>query len=65
LLATIWRENKPSEPPFEASDNDSSLLSKATDHLKHEQGEELKALLKESFGSPDDVCVINSSGESH
>lgn len=59
FLATIWRENKPSEIPFEQFDPESTLLRKATTYLKLEQGEELKLLLKESFGTPDDVCMSN------
>ena len=58
LLASIWKENKPSEDPFESSDIDTSLLKKATTYLRLEQGEELKTLLKKSFGSPDDVNPI-------
>jgi hypothetical protein len=55
LLAIIWRQNNPNESPFEASVVDANLLNKATSFLKHEQGEELKTLLKDSFGCPDDV----------
>lgn len=63
LLAAIWRDNKPGEALLEAGPGtdsvDANLLTKATLCLEHEQGEELKVLLKESFGSPDDVSFVS------
>lgn len=70
LLASIWRENKPedastfleSEPnsdgPGATDVIDASLLNQAVLYLAHEQEDELKNLLKESFGSPDDASYI-------
>lgn len=57
LLSCIWRENNGLDSSEDATDCqwDPRLLTKATYYLQHEQGEELKALLKESFGSPNDV----------
>jgi len=59
LLAAIWRDYKQYAPSFEGSDLDPALANKATHYLQHEQGEDLKALLRDSFGCPDDNDTLD------
>lgn len=53
LLTAIYGENRPDT----LDSVDSALLTRAVQHLAAEQEDELRELLKSSFGSPDDVRV--------
>ena len=63
LLTSIYRENKPEQvaalgdsvEPHGSDVVDTALVNRVVQYLVHEQEDELKKLLKESFGSPDDV----------
>ena len=63
LLIAIYKENRPKDAAKSESCGsdiiDPVLLTRAINCLSVEQEDELKSILKQSFGSPDDVSFIS------